>query len=75
MSLIRPPLDAKRVVLGLMARGSKLTVFIDGREQGSLTDSSIPSGRVGIGGFAPHPNDALDATITRFRAWTAGAGT
>jgi hypothetical protein len=31
-------------------------------------DDSIGSGRVGVGGFAPHPTDKLDATITRFRA-------
>ncbi len=71
ISQIRPPMDPRRVVLALLARGSTLTVFVDGREQGALTDSSIPSGRVGIGGFAPHPDDVLDATVTRFRAWTA----
>jgi hypothetical protein len=76
MSQIRPPMSPQKVVLGLLARGTTLTVFVDGREQGTLTDSSIPTGRVAIGGFAPHPEDALDATITRFRAWSAtGTGT
>ncbi len=76
MSQIRPPMDPKKVVLGLLARGSILTVFVDGREQGALTDRTIPSGRVAIGGFAPRPENLLDATITRFRAWSAdGAGT
>jgi hypothetical protein len=69
MSQIRPPMDPKKVVLGLLVRGTTLTVYVDGREQGSMTDDTIPNGRVGIGGFAPHPDDALDATITRFRAW------
>ena len=61
MSQIRPPMNPQKVVLGLLARGTTLTVFVDGREQGTLTDSSIPTGRVAIGGFAPHPEDALDA--------------
>jgi len=71
MSQIRPPMDPNKVVLGLLARGTTLTVFVDGREQGTLTDSSITAGRVAIGGFAPQPEDVLDATITRFRAWSA----
>jgi Hsp70 protein len=72
MSQIRPPMNPTKVVLALLARGTTLTVFVDGREQGSLTDSTITSGRVAVGGFAPHPEDVLDATITRFRAWSAG---
>jgi Hsp70 protein len=76
LSQIRPSMNPQRVVLGLLARGSTLTVFVDGREQGAVTDGTIASGRVAIGGFAPHPDDALDATIVRFRAWSAsGSGT
>jgi hypothetical protein len=72
LSRIHPTLNPKKVVLGLMARGSVLTVYVDGREQGKLSDDTNTSGHVGIGGFAPHPDDALDASITRFRVWSAG---
>ena len=71
ISQIRPPMNPKRVVLALVARSGTLTVFVDGREQGAWTDGTIASGRVGIGGFAPHPDNVLDATITQFRAWSA----
>jgi len=72
MTQIHPALNPKKVVLGLMARGNLLTVYVDGREQGRMTDDTNKNGHVGIGGFAPHPDDRLDATITRFRVWTAG---
>jgi hypothetical protein len=72
LSQSRPTFDPLKVVVGLLAQGSKLTVYVDGRSQSTANDSSvIASGRVGMGGFAPHPGNKLDATITRFRAWSA----
>lgn len=72
----RPGFDPKKVVVGLLAQGSELTVYVDGEGQPVVQDGVIKSGRVGMGGFAPHPENMMDATISRFRAWTpAGAGT
>jgi hypothetical protein len=70
----KPGFDPGNVVVGLLAEGGELTVYVDGEGQQLVRDSVIGSGRVGIGGFAPHPGNAMDATITRFRAWTP-AGT
>jgi hypothetical protein len=66
----RPGFDPKRVVVGLLAQDKYLTIYVDGEGQQVVVDPVIGSGRVGIGGFAPHPADQMDATITRFRAWT-----
>jgi len=33
------------------------------------SDAEIKSGRVGVGGFAPAPENSMDATIIQFRAW------
>ncbi len=71
LTQIHPTLNPKKVVLGLLAEGNLLRVYVDGREQGRMTDDTNKTGHVGIGGFAPHPDDALDATITRFRVWSA----
>jgi len=61
--------DPGNVVLGLLAQGSRLTVFVDGVKAGTVEDTSIASGRLGVGGFAPP--GGLDATVTDFRAWRA----
>jgi hypothetical protein len=57
-------------VVGLLARGSELTVYVDGEPLEIVLDESIGSGRLGVGGFAPSPANKMDATISRFRAWT-----
>jgi hypothetical protein len=69
--------DPTNVVVGFMAQGFgpvELTVSVDGDKQtvqdaGAL-GTPLRTGRVGVGGFAPHPVDAVDAIVTRFRAWT-----
>jgi actin-like ATPase involved in cell morphogenesis len=62
-------LDTSDIVVGLLAVGSEFTVFADGRVLGTVNDPGIASGRVGMGGFAPRPEERMDATITEFRAW------
>ena len=71
--------DPAKVVVGVLARGgepAELTVYVDGVAEPSVssaaTDTSpaLPTGRVGVGGFAPGPVNAVVATITRFRVWT-----
>lgn len=62
------------VVLALLATGDRLTVWVDGVAQPTVVDDAVRTGRVGIGGFAPHPTDTLDATIGRFRAWAPTVG-
>jgi len=69
----RPGFTKERVIVGLLAQGSTLTLYIDGVAQTSVTDDTIPKGRLGVGGFGPHPDDRVDATITRFRVWQPGA--
>jgi len=61
--------DTTNVVVALLAQGNRLTLIADGTVIGTVSDDGIKRGRVGIGGFAPHPDDELDATITDFRAW------
>jgi hypothetical protein len=63
--------DPARVVVGLLARGSTFTIYVDGAPLATLTSADIPSGRLGVGGFAP--DRALDATIIQYRAWTPSA--
>jgi hypothetical protein len=65
----RPAFDPANVVVGLLAQGSRLTVYVDGVKAGTVDDGSIGVGRVGVGGFAP--TGGLDATVTDFRAWRA----
>jgi hypothetical protein len=65
-----PGFDPKKVVVGLLARGTVLTVYVDGQQmKPSASDGDIKSGRVGVGGFAPAPENSMDATIIQFRAW------
>jgi hypothetical protein len=74
--------DPKNVVVAVLATGLnpvRLTVYVDRAqetvEQSSATGTPLRTGRVGIGGFAPHPVDAVDVTITQYRVWTpSGAG-
>jgi hypothetical protein len=65
----RPDFDPTNVVVGLLAQGSRLTVYVDGVKAGTVDDGSIALGRLGVGGFAPA--GGLDATVTDFRAWRA----
>ena len=70
---VSPPMNLKQVVLGLMARGSSLTVFVDGQQQANVADATIQTGKVGLGGFGLEPDFTVDATITGFRVWSAGS--
>jgi len=63
-----PTFDRGRVVAGLLAEGPNLTVYIDGASLGTVSDTAIGSGRVGVGGFAPREN-GLDLTFNRLRSW------
>jgi hypothetical protein len=71
--------DPKNMVVALVARGldpTSLTVYIDGVAQPPVVDAStatgapLRTGHLALGGYAPHPDDRMDATITRYRAWT-----
>ena len=65
----KPAFDPAHVVAGLMADGQSLTVYIDGTPLApAVTDGTIGTGRLSIGGFAPD-GDGLDATFTQYRAW------
>jgi len=65
-----PTFDPKKVVVGLLVRGTTLTVYVDGQAlKPTPSDAEIKSGRVGVGGFAPAPENSMDATIIQFRAW------
>lgn len=66
----RPDFNPERVVVGLLAESTSLMVVVDGEPLQIVLDDTIGNGRVGVGGFAPHPTDAMDATITGFRVWT-----
>ena len=74
--------DPTNVVVGFLATDVNpvhLTVYVDGAhetvDQSTATGTPLRTGRVGIGGFAPHPVDAVDVTIIQYRAWTpSGAG-
>jgi len=61
--------DTSNIVVGALAVGTQLTVYANGVALGTVTHSEIGSGRVGVGGFAPHPADRMSATVTEFRAW------
>jgi actin-like ATPase involved in cell morphogenesis len=61
--------DTSDIVVGALAVGTELTVYANGVPLGTVTHSEIGSGRVGVGGFAPHPADRMSATVTDFRAW------
>jgi actin-like ATPase involved in cell morphogenesis len=65
----RPGFDPGNVVMGLLAQGARLTVYVNGVKAGTVEDSSIAFGRLGVGGFAPA--GGLDATVMDFRAWRA----
>jgi hypothetical protein len=54
--------------VAVLVSGSELRVFVNGEPQALVSDDSIPSGRVGVGGFAP-TDEGMSATITKFRAW------
>jgi Hsp70 protein len=62
-----PSFDPGHVVVGLLVRGSNFTVYVDGKAQQTVSNDDIRSGRIGIGGFAPE--QSVDATFTRYRAW------
>jgi hypothetical protein len=62
-----PAFDPGKVVVGLLVRGSNFTVYVDGKAQQTVSNGDIRSGHIGIGGFAPE--QTLDATFTRYRAW------
>jgi molecular chaperone DnaK (HSP70) len=71
--------DPKNMVVGLLARGLDpvtLTVYVDGTAQQPVVDATtatgapLRTGHLALGGYAPHPDDRMDATITRYRAWT-----
>ena len=51
-----------------------LTVYVDRAyqtiDQSTAAGTPLRTGRVGIGGFAPHPDDAVDVTIKQYRVWT-----
>jgi hypothetical protein len=69
--------DPRNVVVGFIVTQVDpvlLTVYVDRvretAEQTSSTGTPLRTGRVGIGGFAPHPDDAVDVTIKQYRVWT-----
>jgi actin-like ATPase involved in cell morphogenesis len=75
--------DPSKVVVGFVAQGVgpvDLIVYIDGVEKLTVIPTGsagtpLRTGRVGVGGFGPHPVDAVDAIITEFRVWTpTGSG-
>jgi hypothetical protein len=61
--------DTSDIVVGALAVGDQLTVYANGVPLDTVRHSEIASGRVGVGGFAPHPKDEMSATVTNFRAW------
>jgi hypothetical protein len=68
----QPTFDPAHVVVGLMADGQSLTVYIDGNAlDPAVTDGTIGTGRLSLGGFAPDA-EGVDATFTRYRAWLPG---
>jgi hypothetical protein len=69
LTKLSPGFDPNQVVVGLVARGSSFTIYVDGRAQPVANDPDIAAGRVGVGGFAPAPENTLDATIIQYRAW------
>jgi hypothetical protein len=69
--------DPTNVVVGFIATQVdpvQLTVYVDRAnetvEQSTANGTPLRTGRVGIGGFAPHPVDAVDVTIKQYRVWT-----
>jgi len=66
----QPGFDPQKVVVGILAQGATLTIYIDGvGQQAFVDDSPIVSGRIGVGAFAPSDINAADVTINGFRAW------
>ncbi len=69
----QPSFDPRKVVVGILAQGSSITVYVDGVAQppAFVDDTPITEGRVGVGAFAPPEVNAADVTITGFRTWAA----
>ena len=63
----RATFDPANVVVGLLAQGDQLTVYVDGVRLGTVDEGTIPIGRLGVGGFAP--GGGVDVTVTDLRAW------
>jgi Hsp70 protein len=66
-----PAFDPANVVVGLLVRDTNVTtnftVYVDGKALQTVSNGDIRSGHIGIGGYAPE--QTLDATFTRYRAW------
>jgi hypothetical protein len=62
-----PTFDPANVVVGLLVRDTNFTVYVDGKALQTVSNGDIRSGHIGIGGYAPE--QTMDATFTRYRAW------
>jgi hypothetical protein len=70
LAIWQPRFDPAKVVVGLLARGDQLAVYVNGVAQATVQDRApIAQGRVGLGAFQPGGVAQTDVTIIRFRAW------
>jgi Hsp70 protein len=64
---------AGATTLGVLARGSRISVYSGGDKLGTVRDSTIRSGRLALGVFAGSGNTA-DVLFSSFKAWQPPAG-
>lgn len=65
-SAIQTGLNAQNVI-GVVAQGSSISVFINNQNVGSVTDSSLTSGSIGV--IAEAINNASDAFYSNAKVW------
>jgi hypothetical protein len=65
--------DPRQAVLGLLAVGDTLTVYLNGVAQTPVKDSLSGVGTVGLGGYASNDGTStpvgIDVTVSDFKAW------